>query len=102
MRRRIGVMVGLDLDDEAADPVHQERGADQVGRDLMHAAREKGTLERLAQGGIEGRRGSAGALRIWSHFNGKNQRKQAGMLTLCATVRRAGRAGLRLSAIGLT
>ena len=66
MRRRIGVMVGLDLDNEAADPVHQQRGADQVGRDLMHAAREKGTLEQLAEG--RGRRG--GALRTWSHFKG--------------------------------
>src|SRR6266852_2957023 len=102
MRRRIGVMVGLDLDDEAADPVHQERDANQVGRDLMHAAREKATLERFAQGGIEGRRGSASALRIWSHFSGENQRKRAGMPPLCAMVSRARRAGLRLSVIGLT
>ena len=51
MRGRIGVMIGLDLDDDAADAVHQQRRADQVGRDLMHAAGEEGALERFAQSG---------------------------------------------------
>jgi hypothetical protein len=38
MRRRIGVVIGLDLDNPAADPVNHNNRADQVGRDLMHAA----------------------------------------------------------------
>ena len=42
VRRRIGLVIGLDLDDAAADAVDQQRGSDQVGRDLMHAAVEKG------------------------------------------------------------
>src|SRR5947208_3004400 len=37
MRGGIGVMIGLDLDDDAADAVDQKRRADQIGRDLMHA-----------------------------------------------------------------
>ena len=41
MRRRIGVMIGLDLDDDAADAVDQQRRADQVGRHLVHAAGEE-------------------------------------------------------------
>ena len=31
-------MIGLDLDDEAADAVDQQRRPDQVGRDLMSFA----------------------------------------------------------------
>jgi hypothetical protein len=42
VRGRIGVVVGLDLDDPAADAVAVQRGADQVGRHLMHAAAEEG------------------------------------------------------------
>ena len=34
MRGRIGVMISLDLDDDAADAVDQKRRADQIGRDL--------------------------------------------------------------------
>src|ERR1700732_3914840 len=45
VRRRLGVMIGLDLDDDAADAVHQQGGADQVGRDLMHAASKESTFE---------------------------------------------------------
>ena len=41
MRRRIGVVIGLDLDDAAAGAFEQQRRADQIGRDLMHAAFEK-------------------------------------------------------------
>ena len=41
MRRRLGVMVGLDLDNDAADAVDQKRRADQVGRDLVHATVKK-------------------------------------------------------------
>ncbi|MGY4288952.1 hypothetical protein ACVWXO_008172 [Bradyrhizobium sp. LM2.7] len=49
VRRRVGMMIGLDLDDEAADTVDQHGRADQVGRDLVDAAREKGALQRLAE-----------------------------------------------------
>ena len=49
MRGRLGVMIGLDLDDDAADAVDQQRRADQVGRDLMHAAVEKRAFQRLAE-----------------------------------------------------
>ena len=38
-------MIGLDLDDDAADPAKQERRADQVGRDLVDAAVEEGFAE---------------------------------------------------------
>jgi hypothetical protein len=48
MRRRLGMVIGLELDDHAADAVEQKRCADEVGRDLMHAAREKAAFERLA------------------------------------------------------
>ena len=34
MRGRLGVMIGLDFDDDAADAVEQQGRADQVGRDL--------------------------------------------------------------------
>ena len=42
-------MIGLDLDDDAADAVDQERRADQIGRDLMHAAGKKRAFQRLAE-----------------------------------------------------
>src|SRR6266404_3107554 len=45
MRGRIGVMIGLDLDDDAADAVHQHRRANQIGSDFMHAAGKERTLE---------------------------------------------------------
>ena len=57
-------MIGLDLDDDAADPIDQKRRADQVGGDLMHAAAEERALQRLAQKGRDG--GGGGAL---SHSN---------------------------------
>ena len=43
MRRRLGVVIGLDFDDDAADAVDQQRRADQVGRNLEHAAIDKGS-----------------------------------------------------------
>src|SRR6266436_8729313 len=49
MRGRFGVMIGLDLDDDAADAVNQQSRPDQVGRDLVHAAGKERTLERPAQ-----------------------------------------------------
>src|SRR5207248_9487891 len=48
MRGRIGVMIGLDLDDDAADTVYQQRRADQIGGDLVHAAGKERALARAA------------------------------------------------------
>ena len=48
MRRRVGVVISLDLDDDAADAVHQQRGANQVRRDLVDAAVEEGAFQRFA------------------------------------------------------
>jgi hypothetical protein len=42
-------VIGLDLDDDAADTVYQKRRADQVGRDLVHAAGKERPLERSAK-----------------------------------------------------
>ncbi len=41
MRRRVGVVIGLDLDDHSAGAIEQKHRADQVGRDLMHRAVEE-------------------------------------------------------------
>ena len=64
MRGRIGVVIGLDLDNDAADAIDQQRRPDQVGRDLMHAAVKKRAFQRLA----EARGGGFGRLRILNHF----------------------------------
>ncbi len=48
VRRRILVVVGLDLDDRPPHAVHEERHADQVGGDLVHRAREEFTRERAS------------------------------------------------------
>ena len=58
------MVIGLDLDDDAADAIDQQRRPDQVGRDLMHAAAKKRAFQRLA----EARGGGIGRLRILSHF----------------------------------
>ena len=58
------MVIGLDLDDDAADAIDQQRGPDQVGRHLMHAAVKKRAFQRLA----EARGGGIGRLRILSHF----------------------------------
>jgi hypothetical protein len=39
---RIGVVIGLHLDDPATDTVKEEHRSNQVGRDLVHASPEKG------------------------------------------------------------
>jgi hypothetical protein len=41
MRGRILVVVRLRLDDQAADPRYEQRHADEVGRNLVHRAREE-------------------------------------------------------------
>jgi hypothetical protein len=44
---RILAIVRFDLDDHAADPVHQQAGADEVGSDVVDAAREELAPQRL-------------------------------------------------------
>ena len=41
VRRRFGMMIGLDLDQPPADTVDEERHADQIGRHLKDAAVEE-------------------------------------------------------------
>src|SRR5262249_29761545 len=41
MRGRIGVVIGLNFDQPAADTVEQQRRSDQVGRHLVNAAAKK-------------------------------------------------------------
>ena len=36
MARRVAYGVGLDLDDPPADVADKQRGADELGRDLVH------------------------------------------------------------------
>jgi hypothetical protein len=45
MRRRIGVVIRLDLDDQSAHALDQQRCADQIRRHRMDAAVEKSTVE---------------------------------------------------------
>ena len=45
VRRRIGVVIGLDLDDPAADVIDQQRRPDQVGRNVVDAAGEERAME---------------------------------------------------------
>jgi hypothetical protein len=47
VRCGIGLVIGLDLDDAAADAVEQQRRPDQVGRNLVHAAAEEGSGQTL-------------------------------------------------------
>ena len=70
-------MIGLDLDDDAADAVDQQRRADQVGRDLMHAAGEERALERPAQigGGRDG--GNAASSHSNRGWGGRNASDKA-------------------------
>ena len=72
MRRRFGVMIRLDLDDDAADAVNQQGGPDQVGRDLAHAAGKERTLERPAQLGCGLIRGDG----VLSHSNRQDANRQ--------------------------
>ena len=45
VRGGILVVVGLDLDDRSSHAVHDQRDADQVGRDVVYGAREEVTAE---------------------------------------------------------
>jgi hypothetical protein len=49
MRSRFGVMIGFDLDNDAANAVDQQRRPDQVRRHLMDAAAKERTLQRPAE-----------------------------------------------------
>jgi len=44
MRGGFAMMIGLDLDNDAADAADQKRRADQVGCNFMNAAAEKRAL----------------------------------------------------------
>jgi hypothetical protein len=45
VRRRIGVVIGLDFDDPPANPVDQQRRPDELGSNLMDASIEEGAAE---------------------------------------------------------
>ncbi len=45
---RVGVVIGLDLDNRAPDTIDQQRRSDQVRRDLMHAAVKKCSMKSSA------------------------------------------------------
>src|SRR5690242_10988210 len=49
MRRRFGVMIGLHLDDNAANPVKQQSRADEIRRHLKYVARKKRSPERFTK-----------------------------------------------------
>ena len=49
MRGGVGVMIGLDLDNDTANAVDQQRCANQIGGDLMYAAGEELATEWFAQ-----------------------------------------------------
>ena len=66
MRGRLGVVIGLDLDDDAADAVDQQRRADQVGRDLDARCGRR----TRASAACPGRAKSARRVRISNHFQG--------------------------------
>src|SRR4029079_10214700 len=48
---RVLLVVRLDLDDPAAEAVHEERCANELGRDLVHAAREEIRAEHARRSG---------------------------------------------------
>src|SRR5262249_47284979 len=50
MRRRIGVVVGLGLHDDAADALEQQRRADEIGGDDVHAAGEEASAKQAGLG----------------------------------------------------
>jgi hypothetical protein len=56
VRGRVCVVIGLDLDDDAACAAEQEGCADQFGRDLVDASGEEGfaQLARSGHGGFGG------------------------------------------------
>jgi hypothetical protein len=47
MRRGVCLMIGLDLDDDAAYSLEQQRRADEIGGDGVHAAGKKASGERF-------------------------------------------------------
>src|SRR5947209_6761361 len=52
VRRRIGMVIGLDLDDHAADAIEDEGSADELGCDRMYAAREETAAEQAGHRAI--------------------------------------------------
>ena len=49
MGGRIGMVIGLDFDDGAADAANQQRRSDQLGRHLVNAAVEEAAIKALRQ-----------------------------------------------------
>jgi len=45
MGRRVGLMIGLDLDDDAACSLEQQSRADEIGSDDVYAAGKKTSVE---------------------------------------------------------
>jgi len=52
-------VVGLDLDDDAADALEQERRTDEIGGDRVHAAGEETSTEQLGHRGVSTESGVA-------------------------------------------
>ena len=48
VRGGVLLVVGLDLDDDTADAVHEERRPDELGCHLVHAPCEKGALDHVS------------------------------------------------------
>jgi hypothetical protein len=80
MRRRLALMIGLDLDNDAADAVDQQRRPDQVGRHLKDVASEEGTLQRPAQfWGGPGRCGIGRGNAVLSHSRNRWRARKGGI-----------------------
>jgi hypothetical protein len=47
VRRWFGVVIGLKLDDTAADPIHEHGRTDEIGRYVEDASAEKGSSQAL-------------------------------------------------------
>src|SRR5262245_15778999 len=52
MRGRVGMVIGLELDDDAADALEQQRRSDEIGGDRVHAAGKETSAEQLRHRGV--------------------------------------------------
>ena len=68
VRRRVGVVIGLDLDDGTADPIDQQHRPDQLGSHLMNASGEERTVKPDRAHAIEGI-GDAAVRCLWRERN---------------------------------
>ena len=67
MRGRIGVVIGLELDNDAADTIDEQRRADQIGRDFEHGTIEKRTAKARGRHGCVDDRGTNSAMSMLGH-----------------------------------